>query len=469
MTVTLNYDAVLSTVRVSATGLAAADVALVERSTDQIRWTTVRGGNGVSVVGGALQLALADSEFDAGVVNYYRVTGIETGAITYVAAGAAATGNNTSITPAFPAGLVAGDLLVTLASIRNSGTGTVNTPTGWTVLATSGNVALLGRRYVAGDVAQLITFTGGAANADTLAQTIALRRAALPPVTVAAVLNGSGQNIAYPAAAVTVDGAVILRAGWKQDDWTSVATLAGATEIGEPISTAGSDAGQVWDYLIQTVRSDIGAGSFTVTGGAGAISRGLTVVLQHAAYLQQQTANITPTLSAVWLKSVARPFLNRTIEVILPTQISVTRPARAGLFEIKGRTFPVAITSVRGSPRWTMFVRTYSSDDASNTRLLLASGDVLLIQTPPQCSSPSTGYVLAGDVVEDSHPLRPAETTFTVPVTEVAAPGADVVGALSTWQTVIDTYATWADVIAANATWAALLTLVGDPSEVIVP
>jgi hypothetical protein len=58
---------------------------------------------------------------------------------------------------------------------------------------------------------------------------------------------------------------------------------------------------------------------------------------------------------------------------------------------------------------------------------------------------------------------------FTLPITEVAAPGADVVGSVGTWQTVVNTYATWSDVLANHPTWADLLTLVGSTNDVIVP
>lgn len=467
MPVTLVYDNTLSRVRITATGLAAADVALVERSTDQVRWTTVRGGSAWTVVGGAFALPLDDYEFTVDVPNYYKVSGVETPAITYVGAGAAATGVNASVTPPFPAGLVAGDLLTTLASIRNSGAGTVNTPAGWTVMATSGNVTLLGRRYVAGDVAPPVTFAGGVAGADTIAQTAAFRRAELVPATSAALLNASAQNIAYPAVTVPTAGCVVLIAGWKQANWTSVTPVAGAVEIGEPVSTAGGSAGQVWNYIIQTAAANVAAGSLAVTGGVAAISRGLTAALTHAAYLNQQTASIVPMLGSVWLKSIARPFLNRAVDAVLTPHQQVSRPARAGVFDVLGRSVPVAVNTVRGSRRWAMYVRTETVADATNLALLLASGDPLLIQAPA-ASNVEVGYVTVGDAVEDKHALRPRRTTFTLPLTEIAAPAADVVGATSTWQTVLNTYPTWADELAANASWAALLTLVGSPSEVIV-
>lgn len=56
MTVTLTMDTTLSRVRVTADALTAVDRAIVQRSTDQVRWTTVRGGADVALTGGSLLL-----------------------------------------------------------------------------------------------------------------------------------------------------------------------------------------------------------------------------------------------------------------------------------------------------------------------------------------------------------------------------------------------------------------------------
>jgi hypothetical protein len=207
-----------------------------------------------------------------------------TTAITYVAAGAVAVASNASVAPALPAGWAVGDLLVVMASIRNSGTGTVNVPTGWTALVTSGNVSILGRIAQSGDTAPTITFAGGVANATTMAQCFAWRGTD-PDVTnvlhaSAVQLNGSAQNIAYPVLTVTQAGCAVVACGWKQDDWTSVAQLAGMTEISDSPTLTGDDAGQTVDYVIQPVAANIGSGSFTVTGGASAISRGIVFALK---------------------------------------------------------------------------------------------------------------------------------------------------------------------------------------------
>jgi hypothetical protein len=471
MTVTLTYDPTLSRVQVHATGLAAADQATVERSTDQIRWVTVRGGTAVGVTGGVFDLDVSDYEFSPGVVNYYRVRGISTAPITFVNAGSASSGSSGSRTPGAPASIVAGDLLLCLASTRNSGTGTVDTPAGWTQVAASGNVALLGKTYDGSEAMPTITFTGGAANEDTLARIAAWRNAALTPaISPQAQLNGSAQNIAYPGLTVTADDLLAIVAAWKQDDVTSVATLAGMTEVAETSSTAGNDASQVWDYVVQTDATDIAAGSFVVTGGASAISRALVVAFEHAAFLNEQTSSITPTIDSVWLKNVARPFLNLTVE-LGGTDLTISRPARGGVFEVVGRSLPVTVSDVRRSRRYPLVFRTESTEDANDLELLFASGDILYLQAPPddECPIPSGVFLRAGDLTisapTPSDPVRYFETIMT----EVAAPGPDVVGATVTWQTVLDNYATWSALIADKATWADVLTLVGDASEVIVP
>jgi len=419
------------------------------------------------------EISLDDYEFVPGALNRYRVRGLETGPITFVGVGAGATAVNASVTPALPviAGgtPVPGDALVALASIRNSGAGTVNVPAGWTLIRAFGNVALIGRRYVAGDAAPTITFAGGVALADTLGQVVAFRRASIVPATGTDQLNGSAQNIAYPLMTVPVDGAVVIAAGWKQDDFTSVATLASPfAEIGEVSSTAGDDASQVWDYQIQTLDADITAASFVVTGGASAISRGAVVALPHADFLNEQIASLTPTLDRIWIKSITRPFLNRAFRVVNPSDVG--RPGRGEDFDAVNRSYPIAVTELAGSRRWTLTLHVDNDGDAQTLDYVIASGDVLFVHTPVGCGVPG-GYVRVAGMNE----RRPSARVYThsrifaLSVVEVAAPGPDVVGAIGTWASVLAAYATWADVLAAFPTWADLLAFKGSPSEVIVP
>jgi hypothetical protein len=472
VTITLTYDDVFSRVHIVVTGLdPATDAVRVERSLNQISWTTVRGGAALLPVSNAVQLD--DYEFSANVVNYYRATAVDTAATTFVTGGPPVSGNNTSLVATMPLGLQNQDLVLIQASIRNSGTGEPNAPTDWTTVLNASNMKIFGKIVTGAEVAPTVTFTGGVAGADTLVQTAAFRRASLITGNTATRLNTAQQDIPRPTLVVPDDNMLLIYSLWKQDDWSSV-TVGGTgfVGIGSVVSTAGDDAAQAWSYRIQTSKSNLGASTAVVTGGTAAISRSGAMAFYHADLtLSVETASITPTITSVWLKNITKPFLNRTLDCI-PNQSPITRRARNGIFPIVGRTFPVAVSDVRLAREMTIEVITQTTQEWEELDLITLPGDVFFIQTPPGNSIP-TMYVAIGDI-SLRRPLRNQVCgndwrVFTLPLTEVAPPASDLVGSLGTWQTVVNTYATWTDVIAAHPTWSDLLTLVGSPGEVVVP
>lgn len=218
--------------------------------------------------------------------------------ITFVGAGTSATGNNASVTPVAHASTAAGDLVLVCASIRNSGTGTVDVPTGWTRLDGTANLSILGRIWQAGDTIPAITFTGGVANADTIAQTVTFRgvEPRLPDAVGAANsrTNGSTQNIDYTLLDVPGAAHAVLLVVWKQDDNTGVSTPAGFTAGPSTSTTTGDDSSQAIKYQIQTTETDITAGTLTVTGGAAAISRAIIIALRPAAAIAVQEQAVWP-------------------------------------------------------------------------------------------------------------------------------------------------------------------------------
>jgi hypothetical protein len=468
MTVTLTYDNVLSRVRVTATGLGAADYATVERSTDGLRWTTVRAGMQVPVSAGTMLLTVDDYEFVDGVANTYRVRGVANSPVGYVGAGSASTAVNASVTPGLPASTTTDDLVLVHVSIRNSGAGVPVLPANWSTVVAFGNEAIFGRIYDGVWTMPSVSFTGGVAGADTIGQSAAFRRTSLTPLSSAATGNVSQQNIPYPALNPPEAGCVLIVAGWKQDDWLSVSVPAGFTNITSTAVTAGNDAAQTWDYQIQTTPVNLPTGSLAVSGGVSAVSNGVVVALPHADWINTQTAQITPQLGAIWLKDIGRPYLNRPVTVVAPEDNPVTRAARDGVFDVVGRSLPVVVTDVRGPRQWQMLLRTATVDEATAVDLVLSTGDVMLVHTPAGCQILG-GYVRIGNTSQTWHPLHPEQSFFTLPLTAAAAPGPDVVGSTSTWQTVLNTYGSWSAVLAANATWSSLLNLIGSPSEVIVP
>jgi hypothetical protein len=467
MSLTLTYDANLARVIINCTGLpTVVDYATVERSIDQIQWTQVRGGSAVVVTAGVMA-EISDYEFDSDVVNYYRARGVDSAGPGLVGVNSSvAADGGTNLTPALPAGVGEGDTVYIYASTRNSGVGTVDVPANWTAIAASGNIALLGRIYDGVWTMPTVTFSGDVVGDTNLAFPFAFRNSSLTAHNAISQLNGSAQNIAIPALPISEDHCVFLTIGWKQDDWTSVAPPAGQTEILDGSSTTGNDAGHALYYSVQTNASNAGTQTLVVTGGASAISRGMAVAISPRTYLVERTANITPALGGVWMKSLRRPFLNREVTVLDFSDIE--RPARVGVFDIIGRSAPVAVTDVRGSRRWTMTILAADATEAEAIDTMLVSGDLQFVHVPADCPVPG-GYVVVGDTTERKTRPHAVRRHFDLPLTEIAAPGADIVGAISTWQTVLNNYATWADLIADKATWQDVLNLIGDPSEVIVP
>lgn len=182
-----------------------------------------------------------------------------------------------------------------------------------------------------------------------------------------------------------------------------------------------------------------------------------------------RVSSITPTLNGVWLKDIEKPFLNKQITVRDFRDIS--RSDRGGVFEVVGRSYPVTVSDVRGSKRWTLDIRTSTAEESEELDLLLSTGDILFVHTPAtgRLSAVPNGYIYVGtsneEVLRDQGLLT---RIFSVQCTETAAPGADVIPAVGTCQTVINAYATCSDVLAAFATCADLLELVGSPADVIV-
>lgn len=208
----------------------------------------------------------------------------------FVAAGtASATDGSSAPTPANPAGIATGDLKVCAFYSREVTDGTVAiTGQGWTEFInerTSGGLMAAWWKIHAGDSAPTLTL-GGHASGDTAIAQIASWRGThtTTPINVEGVVgtNGSAQNIGPVVGIQLPPRSVLVVIGGKADDWSSVATLSSTgltfAEIGETSSTSGNDAGLVWDYATATdlkAEVEVPALTFTVTGGAGAVGKGV--------------------------------------------------------------------------------------------------------------------------------------------------------------------------------------------------
>lgn len=477
MPLTATYNGDLSRVQLAATGLPQPTydwiTAHFQRSTNGgAAWTTVRGGGAVTIVGGAA--AVDDFEFSDGVVNDYRVvvpTVVDTFTRTVANGwGTADTGQVWSTS-----GGVAGNYSV------GSGHG-IHIPTAVnssrnTVLPVNVDDATI---RAAIRIPQLAT--GG-----PLMPALFARRVDGSNMYLAEVLANSDQTMTarirrFEAAVGTQLATATLPLTHAAATWYAARWELDGPDMRLKVWTAGAAEPATWSVEA--------ADSTFASGGAGARSAANTgntnvnpelwyddLLVDDGFTTTLMTASITPDLAGdacddtpVWIKSIARPFLNRPVAVVQRGEPTITRRSRAGVFDIVGRSFPIAVSDLRSSRQWTMYVRTYSHTDAQEMDLILASGDPLYVQVPAGCAaSVPGGYVSVGDTTQSWHPLRPTQCLWTLPLTEVAPPGPDVVGVTISWQGVINSYSSWSTVIAGNATWADLLADVGSYSDVIVP
>lgn len=187
------------------------------------------------------------------------------------------------------------------------------------------------------------------------------------------------------------------------------------------------------------------------------------------ALLHTYTDHITPTLDGqVWLKDIARPFLNSTIQIASAGDI--TRQSRTGLLTIVGRSLPVAVTDVRGGRAYELVIETSTADEATALEVTLSTGDVMYLQSPAGYPIP-TGYYSVGDLSSSWRGLPPVQQPtrwWTLPLTQCAAPDPAIVGATTTWHAVVGGYATWADLADAVDTWADVAEAIAGVGDVIV-
>jgi hypothetical protein len=239
-------------------------------------------------------------------------------------------------------------------------------------------------------------------------------------------------------------------------------------EDGEPPTLArgtivrGSDigagtAGTVHDYeFADGVRNRYALYNFNALGG------GLEVV-------PSTPQDTIPALDAVWLKSVARPFLNRTVTV---TDFSdVARPSRGQVVDVLGRRLPVAVTEVRGSRQFELTLRAATAAEVDALATFFSFGDTVFLHVPADCPVPASGHFAVGDVTERRPPKHDSFARyFGLPLTEVDAPASSLVGYTVTWGGVTAAWASWAAVLADVdvPTWFDLVQYVSAPTDEVV-
>jgi hypothetical protein len=487
MTLDTTYDSAISRVRITCSLLGSdCDWALVDRSTDGIRYTTVRGGSEVAVTSESFDATLDDYEFPANELITYRARAfdetnfpVDTHLSGLVQDG---TSGDYASTPDAASLDIVGDieLMVEVTARDWSPSAAQALISKW--LATGNQRSYQLRLMTDGTLTYRWSTDGTAITTKTSTAAVSVPASGRLAIRVTHDVSNGGNNDVkfYTASSISGSwvqlGSTVTTAGTVALFSSSAVLTLGSSDDGTVERFAGIiHAAKVLSGLAGT---EVANPNFEIqanntTSFADTATPAKTWTINGAAeVVVTQTDTITPTLTSVWLKSLIRPFLNTAVRVV--GFDPVQRPARNTVFPIIGRSYPVAVTDVRGSRQFQLTIRTETREDAEEFDLVLASGDPVFLHSPPDTDYlwlPSGLYAVIGDT---SGPIRLGtkdgfKADWTLPLTEVAAPAADVVGLAVTWQIVINDYATWTALLADMTDWTETLEIVGSGSDVIVP
>lgn len=185
--------------------------------------------------------------------------------------------------------------------------------------------------------------------------------------------------------------------------------------------------------------------------------------------------SLTPSLAGeVWLKSIKYNFLNRVVDC--PDYDTITRAFRGGIFQVQGRSTPIAVSDLQQSQQFTLNVMTYTLEDARNFDLTIAASPLFFLHVPAEnpvgcearVSAVPGGYIKILDTTQQRIFRGSQKYLWTLPCVVVAKPDPQVVGTTLTWGTVLNRYGSWEQLIASNPTWMELFQQVGSPDDLVV-
>lgn len=136
---------------------------------------------------------------------------------------------------------------------------------------------------------------------------------------------------------------------------------------------------------------------------------------------QLVTARFVVPTWGTWLKSPGKPSLNLRCD--WQGDDAFTRSVPQVLLQPRGSKFPLALTERRNAPVGSILLATNTDDDALAMGQLIADGQVLMVDVPPQYGVP-VRYVSVGAaaVAREVKDFPTPHRLWTLPVTEVAAP-----------------------------------------------
>lgn len=481
MALTSTFDAPNSRVQLAVTGIPVLTglPVYVERQVSGSAWTFVRGA--APAYPNAATFNVNDYEFTPNVLNSYRA---RTDVLydTFVRTSTSTWGNADSGQTYVATGGTATDFNVA------AGIGTMKQSSNTVVRSqTIAGVAADANAYI--DMAVSANILGG-----SMFGALVLRRVDASNYYYAALEFTAGATINLTINKV-VAGVTTTIAGPFATGLTTVAAHLYRLRF-QSIGT--SLFAKVWDPTVTTTEPNafsltisdnsltagngVGVWSFAATGNTNLATATVNFDSYHVgdlattnpAFASLGTASVTPAQVGAWFKFPLRPFLNQAVN--LCNWSDEVRPARGEVFQVLGRSLPIAVTELRQSRQFTMTVVTVDSASAEQLSLALGFGDIVYLQTPgpgvycglARRSYPQACYAFLGDVTIaralDGRPWY----VVTIPATQVSPPDYMVPGASSTWQGIINGFSTWSTVISTFPTWNDVLNYQSSPANEIV-
>ena len=459
MSLTAVFDQPNAVVELTLDGLQTAGATLftIERSTDQVNWTPVRGAITLPVTGDAPEVFL-DYEFTPGpgVTNYYRVVGKD--APEFIAVGSAYTVdtvNTYDVTPGLPAGAQPGDLLLMAITLHAYiGNPDMIDPPGWILVGKSPGYrgiedfpvrsAIYTKLAQAGEPTPAIDIVGNPGQfSSAVAQVAAFRNVRLvmfgPARAPEADQPVNTAQIEFPGITTVANFDLVVALGVSKINWTSASPPSPFTLMDDPTVNGTADASLVWAYTAPPLAGPVSSDVFTITGGTHdpEDKRGWSAAFSYdannAPFSVVFDDDVETPLEVVWLKDPLRPARNMVVQVASPQ--TIRHASRSGLFDIKGRAEPIEVSEIRRVRSWSQrwLVKTFTELDSLLE--LFAPGRTLLLHVPARGTLPDCppwprnlpgGYIAVGEVAEETAPDAPLPATLTAPVQIVAAPCPDL-------------------------------------------
>lgn len=319
-----------------------------------------------------------------------------------------------------------------------------------------------------------------------IATAITLFNATLAPLEIGSWNTGAANNMAgiYHEFQLRngIAGTVVTDPNFaaQPTDTTSFADLSGRTwtrfgtsriinetSIGQPGASPGGGGGGQGSNVIYNPG--------TPASGNGAPGRINIRSWPGGDVAEGTEGSLTPDLQGeVWLKSIKYNFLNRIVDC--PDYDDITRAFRGGIFQVQGRSTPIAVSDLQQSQQFTLTVVTRTLEDARNFDLTIAANPLFFLHVPAEnpvgcearVSAVPGGYIKILDTTQRRIFRGSQVYTWTLPCVVVAKPDPQIIGTTLTWGTVLNRYGSWEQLIASNPTWMTLFQQVGSPEDLVV-